>query len=183
MRLSRFLLGMSILLILYSGCTKSRIGSAEANPYTGTWESTYVYKSGYTNSLFFPVAIKLVQHTMTIQEDGTYKQSVVITYADDSDSTASFSGVYTYSDTEISFQTTGGIAEEKTIPEERLPEPETYVRQKKTLVSKDAYYAESPERNEKNELKYPIVLTFIKKNQLRVKLIEYSEKIMQEETA
>lgn len=163
MRLSRFLLGMSILLILYSGCTKSRIGQVEANPYTGTWESTYVYKSGYTNSLFFPVAIKLVQHTMTIQDDGTYTQTVVIIYADDSESTASYSGVYTYSDTEITFQITSGIAEGKTIPEERLPEPETYIRQKKTLTSKESYYAESPERNEQNVLKYPIVLTFIKK--------------------
>ncbi len=163
MRVFRFLLGMSILLILYSGCTKSRIGSVEANPYTGTWESTYVYKSGYTNSLFFPVAIKLVQHTMTIQSDGTFQQQVLLTYADDTVTSASFSGIYSHSDTEITFRITGGIAEENTIPEDRLPEPETYVRQKKTLVSKDAYYAESPERDENNELKYPIVLTFIKK--------------------
>jgi len=152
-----------MLFILYSGCTESRASLIETNPYVGTWKSTYVYTSGYTNPIFFPVAIKHVQHTMTIRNDNTFEQQILLTYANDTVSSASFSGTYTYTDSEIVMQKKAGLVENKPITEERLPEPETLIRHEKTLTSKDAYYAESPERNEQNELKYPIILTFVKK--------------------
>jgi hypothetical protein len=109
-----------------------------------------------------PVAIKLVKHNMILLEDGTYRQTVTLVYTDDEVSTTFFSGSYSYTDTEIILQATKGIAEGIDIPNERLPEPETYVRFKRTLISKEVYYSESPQLNEHNELKYPIILTFIK---------------------
>ncbi len=151
-----------LLCFMITGCMRTSIFN-EIYPYQGNWESTYVYKSGYTNMFFLPVAIKLVRHTLKINTDGTYEQTVSLVYSDDTTSRSFYSGLYTYTDTEITLQATEGISETQLIAPNRLPEAETYIRKKKTLTSKEVYYAESPERNEQNELKYPIVLTFFKK--------------------
>jgi hypothetical protein len=111
-----------------------------------------------------PIPLKNVAHSMTISADGSYEQMVTLVYADDSSSITTFKGTYTYTDSEITIQPTEGAAGDKTIPRERLPGPETYIRNKRTLTAKDIYYSESPERDENNQPKYPIILTFRKRS-------------------
>lgn len=162
------LLVIALLIITSTGCSNSSTTSVgtpptDFNSYTGMWESVYVYKSGYNHPIFFPVAIKLVRHTMTIKKDKTFQQDVAVMYVDDAIVMGSYSGSYTFSDEEIVLYFNEGIVDGVAIPKEQLPEPEAFIKQEKTLVSKEAYYAESPERDENNKLKFPIMLVFRKR--------------------
>ncbi|MCD1653515.1 hypothetical protein K7J14_02230 [Treponema zuelzerae] len=163
MRNGLLILLLICLSLLIIGCKKFQSRSSQENPYVGTWMSTYVYKSGYTNSYFMPVAIKLVEHVMTVNEDETFEQSVNLQYVDDTVSISSYSGTYTFSDTEITLHMTRGFSDNEIILEDRLPGNESYLRQKNSITAKEVYFSESPERDEYNQLKYPILLTYTKK--------------------
>ena len=167
--MKKILVGMivvSIALLAILGCdtgsNSSNPSEESANTYVGTWQAIHVYVSGYTDPVDMPVAAKKQTNTMHIFGDGTYTESLLLVLVDDSTQSGSYSGVYTSTESSITFTEKSGAIEGIPVSEQYLGQNTFLLSGSNTLVEKDSNSAESPEDDSSGNPLYPIVLTYIK---------------------
>jgi hypothetical protein len=158
------LLGAIGIICTISGCDTGSTPTAEepANQYVGTWVAIHINQSTYTDPVYMPVPVKKLTHTLRIHNDGSYTDSIIAEFTDDSTMTGSYSGFYEFTDNYITFTETAGEINGEPVIDSHL-DSHLYLLTGNTLIEQDSNSAESPEEDADGKPLYPIILTYYKK--------------------